>query len=1467
MKIWLYTLKRKIDITEYVDKPTAQNKVVGAIFDSAVITIPSVSRWAFSNEIDLSYRIQRMSVVVIENMEDTRQYYVVSSNSEKKGEYYDHTLELQEPSVLLKYRPLPDLSTTQPVEEATVYINQIKGDSGRTRHQQDEGLINRFNYIKATISTSLKQVSNDVTIIEDDMLKEAGTYKVNFSGRLIYLSDFDLTLFTRYINNAKIMIMGNNEVLAEESLGNLVASGYTLKYNFDINITKNITINNPVTLKVVFYGDISEAKKGLMISLDNTKLEVSYRQEYNADLKNLDYEVKKIVNSAIVNVNEFKIDENTLGRLATIKAFDDMKTEQTLYDALNRIANYVKAKVRLSLDLETDGKIIWFDFYDIMEQTEWVEVNNDQVNIQSDINEYTSAFELKNNNILKDNYITERVSLRATGVSQITTDNIIVQLSNPIDKVVSVEIAGKVFKDTSNVDINASRAVNITQRVVLEDYYNTLDKLDYSAIRPSGDSQNNHLYYTRGDDKIKGLSQFGVQYEKWLDTTQGNRALYETMACVLQEELDAEGAGRKVKHLVDSGIDDDFYIVFKVKYLPFSESNAVIYKDNQSHFEEKIIRKLNANDRVNSADMLGGYAREKVNAVGGTRKAISGIADRVEDIPKLASRNGDYRVVSVTKYSRDNEIDFIATLVKDYLYESEYIGIDSDRRLHRIPKDNYVNRVDRALNILYLSKEEKRMNKTSFNLEGLVSILTINASSFVPPKLAYLYYDNKSISSFIDVNAIANVIEFRTAMKDNYSAGYKKLRTTIDDKTITYQRDVPYTDIFGNVEFFTIMYYANMVNQTVNNFNEFPENQEMGEGLLGGLSYEINKDTRERSILSNQIAIMSDDDSIYVYNGIAEFNRQVMDDTKDIRMARLGYKPNRYDKYIDLSRTESVFKNNAELYDGYIEFSVNFKKPYAWFDNESKKLLLVVDDLELGTNRIYFYGTPYELVKTLYTPVDSVVINNKLDVIDNKTDLLLSYDEIIENIEVSNEVSSLLKVEKEFNVGFDKDYKTHDLYLSYEDVVKDSILNIETYKTKIIESNFIKVLNANEAKDDVYIDYEGIKEAHLINSDLGLIEVAVMMLANLIIADETFSDEYIDYENITELHASNIEYDSETLCFINFTSDLKTNETIDDNYIGYENISVVTQVSSEWIAFEIYRVMIDNLLKIQEVITDVNLSYDNLLEIRLLGSDLGLIDVESSAIQKTLLVNETIDDDFIDYENVNESELIDLTFDNKYYKGLPFDLDLMVNDNFSDFQLSYDDTIETLIVGSDLGVLDLFMAQLNTNIKTTDILNTFYLEQYNETETITLEVSEITKYLTLNRDVLAELIKTDTVNSFYLTDDNILEEIEVDSEITKETEIPFSLDGPTVTLVDKTICKEITVNISNTNDVEVEVYRDNVYFGTLSANSDDDYTFSHTLNGGGAIGGLFVATIKFVYEEHSKSYRYEEMISSFCMLN
>ena len=132
-------------------------------------------------------------------------------------------------------------------------------------------------------------------------------------------------------------------------------------------------------------------------------------------------------------------------------------------------------------------------------------------------------------------------------------------------------------------------------------------------------------------------------------------------------------------------------------------------------------------------------------------------------------------------------IQFIATEVNEHIFESEYIGIDSDRRLYRVDKSEWVDRVDKSLSVFELSKTSLIKNTNAFNEDYVISILANNYTPR-PPLMAHLIFDTKKLTIAVERNAIGNVIEWRVQALDNYNVEYEKIRTTFDNKDFVYQK-------------------------------------------------------------------------------------------------------------------------------------------------------------------------------------------------------------------------------------------------------------------------------------------------------------------------------------------------------------------------------------------------------------------------------------------------------------------------------------------------------------------------------------------------------------------------------------------------------------------------------------------------------------------------------------------------------
>lgn len=1199
MKITLKSMGFEYDITKYVDKPFPQSDSVGDVFSSAQIVIPFIKHDELLG-IDLAYKIPRLSQVEITDIEDTRHYYVISAEVEKLNNNESaHTLELKGLPFILQFRPIPDFSVTQPTLDGELFVTETsdKNEYALAPFMVDD------TFVKVALNDKI--ISEDTSVIEHRTLKRNGTYKLTFEFRLDHMEFLPLTV--PELTNFTVQFRADGNVIHSHNFGLIDKTNAQQKrsVSFDYENTGNNEIEVYLNCG---YNTLEIMSNAVM---KTSALKIVYEEVLVGETIYLDYVADKILGLVNINSREFTLDETTRSRLSQVKAYETMETDVTLYDALNKIANYVKAKVRMM-----PNKVIWFEYYEDMALKTFTWPLNDGQNIVSEMNEYTSAFELKNNNIVKSNFMTERLSLRTKGTAQITTENILLPLSFKIDKIKKVEVRGKEWKDDqNNVIVTNDEWVDITQRVVLKDYYDTLSKKENYLDREEN-NQNNHLYYTRGGNEINGLSFTGLTYETWLSGQDVNRALHETIACVLAENHD-------MPIRIDGGLSEDLLLEFRVDYYVFGESNALIHKDDQTGFEDIIVRKINANDRVNNADLLGAYVRTKVNAIGGTRLAISDTTNEPNKIAKLGSKNGDYLLPSVTKFSGHDDIRWVATAVKDYIYESEYVGIDSDRRLYEVPKTDYVDRVDKSLALLELSKENMNGNQTIFNLEGLMSILTTSAGSFVPPKLAHATYDEKEVSTYVDVNALGTTVEFRMKMYDNFSAGFKRDTAQISGQSVTFQKGVPYVNFFGVANVLDVNYMAFLTGATISELNQFPEGQDMGSGLMGGFSYFLNKDARERHILSAQISFISNDGDIRIYDGLAKFNRQVLNEINNIKLVKLGYIPHRYDKVLDVSRVE-VLENLAVLHSNYIEFNAENEGDYAWYDERTDELLLVYLNATSGLNRVYFKGVNYGSKDTTFIPVHAVLLGGRVNVVATLDEADVPQDSFNESVSIRSDIEPRVVMLANLSTGINTNYQ-----LTESDVPQDSFnenvkitSDVTPQQINNVELRLLIMANAEIFEADVPQDT--FNESVVISSLISPLLVINQPLQAGIQAQADLRERDVPQDSFSETVTlwSQFEFIPTETVTLGVSLIAEADLTEDD--VPQDSFNEVVEVGSSVVAVGFEAVELGVSIGVYETLTEADVPQDSFNETIEVGTEVNAIIILSSGASVSIVVEKTL---------------------------------------------------------------------------------------------------------------------------------------------------------------------------------------------------------------------------------------------------
>lgn len=583
---------------------------------------------------------------------------------------------------------------------------------------------------------------------------------------------------------------------------------------------------------------------------------------------------------------------------------------------------------------------------------EYIPIGVSDSGAQATIDDYAASIEINADNVYsEENQITEITTLRSSGdITQINYDDIVIPTMFPIGDVVALKVRipaaitvgglSKTQGDWIDIDID---------RVLPQEYYNTLESMStYTGVGRFAYSKNNCLYFKQGEKNVHGLAYLGLTTKSMMSVTTYIRGIYEVI--IAQLTRDNGDSGVDFEDTFDNGtVTRDNEIAVEITYRPYTETNAVVYKSDQTGFEFTTSKFLNETATLNSPDIIGAYTQGIADRSGGTVHSFNGIC-RYDELPSILSTWGDLVLFAVSYSFIDWEtVEYQLQYIKDYVFISSYESYNPKVRVYEIPKDTIIDRVIKKNVHIVFDKVESigtyNINRFIGHLGGVTTKYT--------PTLAELTHDTKRTLVPCVSQAVGRVVEFRVSMKDNYSAGLIKYT----HETFTYQKDYPYTNAFGRVNNTKVNYRLGFLYQpTVTVLNALPSADLVPylANSVGIIELEERKDARERSIYSLQFNYLSQNNAIIIYDGIAKFSNVVAQGKgRAIKWVEVSKLPNRHKRELD---TDTIIRDaTVVLNDTQIEIVTIGINPVVCYDQQSGELLLG-DNRKTTTRTIYIKG-------------------------------------------------------------------------------------------------------------------------------------------------------------------------------------------------------------------------------------------------------------------------------------------------------------------------------------------------------------------------------------------------------------------------------------------------------------------------------------------------------------------------------
>ncbi len=485
-------------------------------------------------------------------------------------------------------------------------------------------------------------------------------------------------------------------------------------------------------------------------------------------------------------------------------------TQATLREQLKIIGSYIHAEPRL----DENNTVYFVEYGSTEEETQLSKLPYISNSLKTDINQYCTDIRSNAQNLVSSlGYARGAViepagglyrSLRSeTMYSRITSENGEAATDMPIYEIDSVlcGIAG----DNDGIDglegwqiiAGATFSPKEIKRFVFEqtEYNANLDSFNGGFPH----SKAYAVYYTQGAKNIKGLF--------YHPPNAASAATYSPYAIAnILAVINGVPAMDVYNHLLLYPRN----LVFQITYKPIG--NAFLSHGKQYFIpsDTPYTQVYNQSDNLVESDYYGENMKGVAARLGNVEQERTYIINDYSKIPRIGYYIDNYAISAVYCEVLPHYIKCTIGLTKDFNRISEYVGINSVKRMYEISERQVVSRSILHKEALVISGKDGNSDSGVLfdNLAGFAGAF-INSKTVTAVKFAYFYPRNKSGDPLNQTSriylpcigrAFGNAVHFSFSLKDNYSAGDRSLwqsgNSNIQGR---WQTDASYTDYYGKV--------------------------------------------------------------------------------------------------------------------------------------------------------------------------------------------------------------------------------------------------------------------------------------------------------------------------------------------------------------------------------------------------------------------------------------------------------------------------------------------------------------------------------------------------------------------------------------------------------------------------------------------------------------------------------------------
>lgn len=396
------------------------------------------------------------------------------------------------------------------------------------------------------------------------------------------------------------------------------------------------------------------------------------------------------------------------------------------------------------------------------------------------------------------------------------------------------------------------------------------------------------IYYTMGQPNIQGL------FYQAPDAI--NAAKYSPFSiCNILSGVTGINVDDIYKRLKDTGGAAD--LVFSITYKPISNHFVSHGKSLYVEGEKPFMQLYNQSENLVESQYYGENLKGVAARLGNVEEERTFILRDIDDIPRVGDMLDGYAISAVSSEIYPFDIKCTVGLSKDFNRISEYVGINSQKRMYEVSERQATQRDILIKETLVIGTKPDGYDRDKWIFGNLAPFYQLFDSKYVMvpeyPEVkktdfrisaAKLTCANKRDDSekiaLLPVlgRSLGNMITLNFATKDNYSAGDSTvLINGNNDVKGRWQADKPYTDYYGRAWWASVQLYSTFSPTDDEVINEAYKMPEIAPNVATDVNskadftkHRLRKDNRETLSYNVELDIKTAKPDIIIGSALAE---------------------------------------------------------------------------------------------------------------------------------------------------------------------------------------------------------------------------------------------------------------------------------------------------------------------------------------------------------------------------------------------------------------------------------------------------------------------------------------------------------------------------------------------------------------------------------------------------------------------